>query len=37
MPLTYRKGDQVLKVHYSDCAVHNGPAYAPGRCDCGGV
>ena len=22
--------------HYSDCAVHNAPAYEPGPCDCGG-
>jgi hypothetical protein len=21
--------------HWSDCAVHNGPAYPPGECDCG--
>ena len=21
--------------HVSDCAVHNGPAYEPGPCDCG--
>ena len=21
--------------HSSDCAVHNSPAYDPGRCDCG--
>lgn len=23
--------------HASDCAVHNGPAYPPGPCDCGAV
>jgi len=23
------------KIHLSDCAVHNGPAYEPGPCDCG--
>ncbi|GAB7024740.1 hypothetical protein [Salidesulfovibrio brasiliensis] len=22
-------------IHRSDCAVHNGPAYKPGPCDCG--
>ncbi len=22
-------------VHFSDCAVYNGPAYEPGPCDCG--
>lgn len=22
-------------AHLSDCALHNGPAYTPGRCDCG--
>lgn len=22
--------------HASDCAVHNGPAFPPGPCDCGG-
>ncbi|MBS4074573.1 hypothetical protein KGY14_05140 [Ameyamaea chiangmaiensis] len=22
--------------HWSDCAVHNGPAMEPGPCDCGG-
>jgi hypothetical protein len=22
-------------VHWSDCAVHNGPAYPAGECDCG--
>ena len=22
--------------HWSDCAVHNAPAYTPGECDCGG-
>ncbi|MYI74467.1 MAG: hypothetical protein F4057_03860 [Acidobacteria bacterium] len=22
--------------HWSDCAVHNAPAYPPGPCDCGG-
>lgn len=22
--------------HWSDCAIHNAPAYAPGPCDCGG-
>lgn len=21
--------------HFSDCAVHNGPAMTPGPCDCG--
>lgn len=24
-----------MKIHYSDCAVHNAPAYPPGPCDCG--
>lgn len=24
-------------AHWSDCAVHNGPAYAAGPCDCGGL
>jgi hypothetical protein len=23
------------KLHWSDCAVHNGPAYPAGPCDCG--
>ena len=23
------------KLHWSDCAVHNGPAYHAGECDCG--
>jgi hypothetical protein len=23
------------KTHASDCALHNGPALKPGRCDCG--
>ena len=23
------------KLHWSDCAVHNGPAYPAGECDCG--
>ena len=23
------------KLHWSDCAVHNGPAYPTGECDCG--
>ena len=23
------------KLHWSDCAVHNGPAYPAGKCDCG--
>jgi len=23
------------KMHWSDCAVHNGPAYPAGKCDCG--
>jgi hypothetical protein len=23
------------KLHWSDCAVHNGPAYPSGECDCG--
>lgn len=27
----------MARVHWSDCAVHNGPAYEPGRCDCGGL
>ena len=22
-------------IHTSDCALHNGPAYEPGPCDCG--
>ena len=22
-------------MHWSDCAVHNAPAYKPGPCDCG--
>jgi hypothetical protein len=25
----------VDKLHWSDCAVHNGPAYPAGPCDCG--
>lgn len=25
-----------MSNHYSDCAVHNGPAYPAGPCDCGG-
>jgi len=23
------------KLHWSDCAVHNEPAYPTGECDCG--
>ena len=23
--------------HWSDCAVHNGPAYPPGPCNCSGI
>ena len=23
--------------HWSDCAVHNEPAYPAGECDCGGI
>ena len=23
------------KLHWSDCAVHNAPAYPAGKCDCG--
>ena len=23
--------------HWSDCALHNGPARVPGWCDCGGI
>jgi hypothetical protein len=23
------------KLHWSDCAIHNGPAYPAGPCDCG--
>jgi len=23
------------KLHWSDCAVHNGPAYPAGECNCG--
>ena len=23
--------------HTSDCAMHRGPAYEPGPCDCGGI
>ena len=25
---------RTLTVHFSDCAVHNAPAFAPGPCDC---
>lgn len=25
----------VKKIHDSDCAVHNEPAYPKGKCDCG--
>lgn len=25
-----------MTEHYSDCAVHNGPALPVGECDCGG-
>lgn len=25
------------KKHYSDCAVHNEPAYPNGKCNCGGI
>lgn len=24
-----------MEVHWSDCAVNNGPAYPAGPCDCG--
>lgn len=23
--------------HYSDCAIHNAPAYRPEECDCGRI
>ena len=26
-----------LAQHWSDCAVHNEPAYPNGECDCGGI
>ena len=29
--------DELPNTHWSDCAVHNGPAYSPGACDCGGL
>lgn len=25
------------KLHWSDCAVHNAPAYPAGKCDCGAM
>jgi hypothetical protein len=28
--------DTASPQHWSDCAVHNGPALAPSGCDCGG-
>lgn len=28
-------GSAPAPVHASDCALHNGPAYEPGPCDCG--
>lgn len=28
--------DKLPHAHWSDCAVHNAPAYPPGPCDCGG-
>ena len=27
----------MCKGHWSDCAVHNGPAFPVGECDCGGL
>ena len=26
-----------MKEHWSDCAIHNGPALEPGPCDCDGL
>jgi hypothetical protein len=31
------RADEQGAKHFSDCAVHNAPAYEPGPCDCGGV
>jgi len=30
-----KRGMAADKLHWSDCAVHNGPAYPAGPCDCG--
>lgn len=35
--LTRRNKASLMRVHWSDCAVHNAPAYEPGPCDCGGL
>ena len=29
--------EQEPVAHWSDCAVHNEPAYPKGECDCGGI
>ena len=29
------QGQGVVDMHWSDCAVHNEPAYPAGECDCG--
>jgi len=34
-PKGYIAPQQELVQHWSDCAVHNGPAYPAGPCDCG--
>jgi hypothetical protein len=32
---TAKRAAAADKLHWSDCAVHNGPAYPAGECDCG--
>ena len=32
-----KKKERMKSSHYSDCAVHNAPAYPDGECDCGAV
>ena len=33
----YAQPEQEPVAHWSDCAVHNEPAYPKGECDCGGI
>lgn len=36
VPLAEWEAQHGAVHHWSDCAVHNAPAYEPGPCDCGG-
>ena len=35
MPENLKAAEEARKLHRSDCAVNNGPAYESGPCDCG--